>query len=718
MEMKEKETKDTLMGDILIFAGTTEGRRLSALLAASGIPHTVCVATEYGESVLEKNPLVQVHQGRMDCGEMCSFFRAGGFRLLIDATHPYAREVTGNIRKAAQEADIPCLRLMREEEKEKPAGNVRYFDSHAACADALLSFSGNILLTTGSKELESYCISEALKRRLFVRVLPSVESILACGRQGITGRQILAMQGPFSAEMNEALIRQYEIACLVTKDSGRAGGFAEKLKAAEHTGIAAFVIGRPKEAEGLSFSEICRKLEGFFDRRLTPAGCMEIVLAGAGMGHPDGITGEVRKAIEESDLIMGAPRLLAAIDGGPGGSAVDQTGFFSSPGRFSSGPEKKPFYRAEQIIPFLEELQAEESPLGEGRITILFSGDSGFYSGCGALYRALKRETDAGRLRASLRILPGISSVSFLASWVGESYEDAAILSMHGRRLTNLTERIHGEAKTFLLTSGLADIRALGHNLLKAGLSGCEVIAGFQLGSPEQEVRSLTPEECCGLEKEGLYTCLIRNPSPRPRLLAPGLPDDSFIRDRVPMTKEEIRQVSICKLRLFKGAVLYDIGSGTGSVSVEAARLSGDIQVYAVEQKEEAADLTEQNRAKFQLDNLTVINGRAPEALSELPAATHAFIGGSSGGLLEILDVLYRINPRMRVVINAVSLETVSLLQEALRRYPAEHDELIQLQTSRAEQVGNYHLMKAGNPVWICAFDWRTGNHATGNDNL
>ena len=173
------------------------------------------------------------------------------------------------------------------------------------------------------------------------------------------------------------------------------------------------------------------------------------------------------------------------------------------------------------------------------------------------------------------------------------------------------------------------------------------------------------------------------------------------------MTKEEVREVSICKLHLHREAVVYDIGSGTGSIAVEMAALSDEIQVYAIEQKKEAVSLIAQNKEKFQLDNLTVVETRAPEGLSELPKATHALIGGSGGNLKEILQTLYDANPTMRVVMHAISMETICEMKEVISMYPIENEEMVQIQVSRTKKAGWYHLMQAENPIWICAFDFR-----------
>ena len=683
------------MKKILLFAGTTEGRKLSALLAAAGVCHTVCVATEYGEIVLKQHPLVTVHQGRLDQGGIRDLIRTESFDIVIDATHPYAECVTRHIKGAVEDLRaagmaVPYLRLLREGDSDtenhvRQSGRVVYFETKEACARALEGTEGNILLTTGSKDLSTYCASEAVKRRLYVRVLPGLESLAICMEQGIYGKQIIAMQGPFTVEMNAAIIRQYQISHLVTKESGVSGGYYEKWKAAEQTGTQVVVIGRPEEKEGYSFSEVCRELEKICGKTLSTKTPMEITLAGVGMGHKNCLTKEVEKAIGEADILLGAERLLA---------------------NFRFGSEKHPFYLAEQIIPFLREVQGRNIFMEAKKIVVLFSGDSGFYSGCRSLHTALEQEIREKRLEAYMRIMPGISSVAYLASCCGESYQDAAVYSIHGKKLRNLVRRIKYIPKTFLLTSGVKDMNLLGKKLMEAGMTECEIVTGYQLSYEDQRIDHYTPEECCGLCEEGLYTCLVKNSHVEKRRLTQGVPDEEFIRDKVPMTKEEVREVSICKLHLQENAVVYDIGSGTGSIAVEIAGLSDEIQVYAVEQKPEAVSLIRQNKEKFMLENIAVIEAAAPEGLADLPVATHAFVGGSGGRLKEILAALRQINPRMRVVINAVTLETICEAKEIIAAGKTAGMEMIQLQVSRAEKAGNYHLMRAGNPVWICAFDF------------
>lgn len=174
-----------------------------------------------------------------------------------------------------------------------------------------------------------------------------------------------------------------------------------------------------------------------------------------------------------------------------------------------------------------KDVEVSEIVTGQ-KVVVLFSGDSGFYSGAASMYRALQEEISAGRLQASVRILSGISSVAYLAACIGESYQDAAVYSMHGKELLNLAERIRNSEKTFLLMSGVSDVQRLGEILDRAGLESCRIYAGYQLSYPEQEILELTPKECLALQKEGLYTCFIKNPSAAGKRLTHGRADTEF----------------------------------------------------------------------------------------------------------------------------------------------------------------------------------------------
>ena len=692
------------MKEILIFAGTTEGRKLSECLSKADILHTVCVATEYGEIVLTENACAHVHRGRMDVEEMSAFISDGQFSAVVDATHPYAQVVTENIRNAMKGMDIPYIRLKRETDDSYDYDKIRSFECNEDCAEALLQINGNILLTTGSKELSVYCGYESLKDRLYVRVLPGLESLSLCNENGIMGKHILALQGPFTVDMNEAVLRQYDISCLVTKKSGRAGGYIEKLEAAKRLDIPVYVVERANVEENASntrntnggdnrgkaysFRETCELLNNICHKQINAQNKLNITLAGVGMGSQASLTKEVEQAIKEADIILGAKRMIDI---------------------YEPRLEKKPYYMAGDIIPYLKKLQGDDTFYEDKNVVILFSGDSGFYSGCQSLYRSLRAETESGVLDADISIMPGISSIAYLAACTGESYQDAEICSIHGRKQANLADIIRHNSKTFMLMSGVNDVNSLGQLLLDAGLNQCIVIAGYELSYENQEIMALTPIECVKLKKEGLYTCLIKNPNAGDRRLTHGKADSEFVRDKVPMTKEEVREVSICKLRLTDKALVYDIGSGTGSIAMEMAGLSPDLKVYAIERKPEAVALIKKNKEKFKLDNIEVIEAEAPEGLDELPKPTHVFIGGSGGNLNEILNTLYSMNDSMRIVITAVSLETIAQIKEILSAYPIANEDIVELQVNRSKVIGKYHMMQAENPVWICSFDFREG---------
>lgn len=682
------------MKKVLIFSGTTEGRKLAAALSQAGIPAVVCVATEYGQEVMPKLCGITVHQGRMDTVEMRSFMMEGAFLAVVDATHPFATEVSKNIRGSAGETGLPYFRLKRETKEADPVstgeGRQLWFPDSRACAEALRAEmqkgrTGNILLTTGSKELSVYCADPKIKKHLYVRVLPGLESLSLCKKQELEGRQILALQGPFSEEMNLAFIHAYDILYLVTKESGITGGFPEKAAAAARAGITLCVIGNPEKEEGMTFLTVCRRLEELTGISIPVHNELKIVLAGAGMGGKATLTAETEWAIASADYLFGAKRLLA--------------GYWGRKKVF-------PYYLAKDIIPVLSDALFEAA--GETlQAVILFSGDSGFYSGCEKLYQKLMEWKKEREEKISISIQPGISSVSYFAAACGVNWQDAKIVSIHGKGgrsnwEAQVLEAVRYHEKTFLLVSGAKDVREVGSVLREAELLDCTVKVGYQLSYPKEQILTLTPEECEKVDAEGLYICMVGNKSCEKRYLAPEKADSAFIRGKVPMTKEEVREVVIAKLHLTKDAIVYDIGSGTGSIAVEAAARSAGIRVFAVEQKEEAVELIYRNRAKFQVKNITVIHGKAPEALEGLIAPTHAFIGGSSGNLCEIVKLLVEKNPHIRIVITAISLETISELTELLKEIEVTQPEVVALQVSRAKAVGNYHLMQAENAVYVC----------------
>lgn len=686
------------MRRILIFSGTSDGRQLAETLAAAGVPGLVCVATEYGREVMPTLSGMEVRQGRMDRAQIRQFLAGEDFLALVDATHPFAVVVSENLRACADEAGLPYLRLQRASEGIGDDGDgVSLFSTPEECRAALERTQGNVLLTTGSKDLATYCDSEAMRERLFVRVLPSEESIGLARAQGLSGKQIIAMQGPFSREMNVALLRQCHASYMVTKESGSAGGFPEKVAAAKEAGVGLFVIGNPERQEGWDIQTLCQKLTELTGISIhapaLPSFCISLV--GIGMGNLDTLTVKGKELIGEADGLFGAERLLACVEAWGIGNPKAL--------RF-------PYYLAKDVIPELERM--EET--GATRAVLLFSGDSGFYSGCQNMIRQLKEWKESRDREISVQVYPGISCVSQFAASCGLSWNDGRILSIHGKGdrsqwETELLGALKRERKLFLLVSGVEDVRTVGAILEESGLRNRRILVGRQLSYEEESIREYTAEECQQLTRQGLYVMAILCDHPEPRRLCPQRKDSDFLRGKVPMTKEEVRQLVVCKLHLTDQSMVYDVGSGTGSVAMEIASQSDGIMVYAIEQREEGIELIRRNAEQFQLTNVIPVPGRAPECLASLPVPTHAFLGGTGGDLREILAVLYKKNPTMRVVLTTVTMETLSLLTSLRTQFPIEDQELIQVQVSREKELGSYHLMQAENPIFLFSFQFGSG---------
>ena len=239
----------------LLFGGTGEGRALAEWMLARGLDATVCVATEYGETLLPEG--MKVHVGRLDADGRAALM-ADGYTLVIDATHPYAVEVTENIRAASERTGLPYLRLLRQSDGEDLCHKA---ENMTVAAEMLERLPGNVLLTTGSKELDHFA-RPGLRERCFPRVLPMADSLERCLALGFPPRNIICMQGPFTREMNVATLHQFHIDTLVTKDTGGYGGFRAKAEAAKEAGCALLVVERPRNETGLTLEEIQRRLLG------------------------------------------------------------------------------------------------------------------------------------------------------------------------------------------------------------------------------------------------------------------------------------------------------------------------------------------------------------------------------------------------------------------------------------------------------------------------
>ena len=297
-----------------------------------------------------------------------------------------------------------------------------------------------------------------------------------------------------------------------------------------------------------------------------------------------------------------------------------------------------------------------------------------------------------------------MSSLSYLCARLRTSYEDVRVVSLHGRQ-HNILPEVRATSRLFALVSGERGINDLCRTLTEGDLGHVSVYVGQRLGYPDERIVRGTAAELTDGVYAPLSVALIENPHPD-AVVTPGLPDVAFLRSAegmpvVPMTKSEVRAVCLSKLRLTERSVCWDIGAGTGSVSVEMALQAKQGLVCAVERREDAAALLGQNRNRFALENLQVVCGSAPEACVGLPAPTHAFIGGSAGNMHEIVALLLAKNPHVRIVATAVSLESVVELTDCLTAFPFAETEVVSLQAARDRKAGSYHLMSGQNPIYI-----------------
>lgn len=671
----------------LIFAGTSEGRKLAEYLNERQIPACVCVATEYGEELMDEMPFIHVRSGRMSAEEMKSLILDISPQAVVDATHPYADVVTKNIKTACKTAQVEYLRLLRAASDLDQLPGIVAFPDCSSAAKWLDSQSGNVFLTTGMKELPVFADAIADRERIYARVLLQEGIFDEMERSGLSKKQMICMQGPFTRELNTAMLKQVKASFLVTKESGTAGGFLEKVEAARDAGAVCVVIRRPSAEEGYSLEEIEKILtvQTEDDRQkkenAVPAesgleaqpshSIRTVTLLGIGMGDIDNMTVEAVKACEQADCIIGAERMLKTLS------------YFGKP--------MVSMYRSEEIAAYVE------THPEYGNIVVGLSGDVGFYSGAKRLTEALKN--------VDVHLLCGISSVVYFASKLQTSWEDMILVSSHGRD-QNVIGAVLANPKVFTLASDAKSIRELAEQLVSYGLGNVKMSVGADLSYTTEFIGNGCAEDFLDFNEAGICVALLENEKANRHVVTHGISDEQFIRGKAPMTKEEVRSISISKLRLTRDAVVYDVGAGTGSVSVECARIAQHGRVYAIERKEDAIALMEENKCKFGASNLNIVPGNAPEALKELPAPTHAFIGGSGGNLKEIIELLLEKNPAVRIVINCITLETVSEAMELLKELNPEDLDICCANIAKSKSLAGYHMMMGQNPVYIISLQF------------
>ena len=659
------------MNDVILFAGTTEGREISEACRGKNLTLHVSTATEYGETLIEAAENIRVMHGRKDAAEIGVLIRETSAELVIDATHPYAAEVTKTLQEVCREQGTGYIRVLRKEEHADTERCVFVADTDEAVA-FLNSTEGNVLLTVGSKELPRYTEVKDFQERLYARILSLPGGVQRAADLGFTGRHLICMQGPFSEELNTGMLRSVDARYLVTKDTGAAGGFPEKIRAANALGVTPVVIRRPMEELGVSVRECLEILGKRFG--FSPDPGKQLTILGTGTGSAGSLTLEGEKACQEAELVIGAKRLTEALS------------------RF--GKETRNAVLPGEIAKIISESSVR-------KIVVAMSGDTGFYSGTRKLLPLLAEYHPT--------VLPGISSIAAFSARTGISWDDALLASAHGRDC-NYIAKVQRNPKVILLSGGEGGVSRILHTLCEYGLGSVKVTVGENLGYDTEKISAGTAESLKDRDFESLAILLLENPEAAARPLTQGRPDEDFLRSDVPMTKQEVRAVTLSKLRLPKSGVLWDVGAGTGSVSLEMAECCEDGTVYAIERKEEACRLIEDNMRHLGVTNVQVVYGKAPDCLEDLPAPSHVFVGGSSGNLREILETVLRKNPSARIVLNTVTAETFAEAVTVMKTLPVRNPEIVQVNISRGRKVGGYQMMTAQNPVSVISFDGGTEN--------
>jgi len=654
------------MSGIFIFSGTSEGRSISKQLAEAGADVHVRVATEYGAEVMGYDENIDVKVGSCGGAEgIANVIRESGYDTVIDATHPYALNITEHIKQACEATGAFYIRLKRSE-SDTDSDRIVKVSSVQEAVDYLKDKEGNILASTGSKDIALYTQIPDYKERVTARVLSTMESVQKCAEYGFSGKNLICAQGPFSEDTNYATLKQIDAKYIVTKDSGTAGGYEDKVRAAMRAGATVVLVERPKE-EGHTYDEVVSILEqrlGLKMEKATDSAKRIVNVIGIGMGG-DGLTMTAKQRIDASDLIVGAKRMVESV---------------------AYGKDVLEEYRSDEIIDYLNKNPKYRN------ISVLMSGDIGFYSGAKKLLDMLDRN------EFDVHTEPGISSAVYLCSKIGTSWQDVYMTSAHGRE-ANLVglSRIH--SKVFTLLSEEESVHEMAKQFKDYGMD-VKITVGQDFGYETEKVFTGTPDEILSQSFGKLCVALIQNDSPVTSN-AISIPDEEFTRGDAPMTKSEVRALSVAKLKLSDDSIIYDIGAGTGSVSIEMALVAVNGKVYAIEKEDVAADLIEVNKIKFKTPNVQVIRGLAPEAMADLPAPTHAFIGGSSGNLKDIVGCLLKKNPDIRIVINSVTIETLEETTQVIREFGLVEEDISCINVSKARKLGKYHLMTAQNPVYI-----------------
>ena len=411
----------------------------------------------------------------------------------------------------------------------------------------------------------------------------------------------------------------------------------------------------------------------------------KVTIIGAGPGNPDLLSRAALDAIDIADVVIGAHRALAGIDVPPDVVRCE-------------------LVKTADIVAALTDAASWQ------RAVVVMTGDVGLFSGARRLVEAL-----SGDAQVDVRVIPGISSASYLAARLARPWQDWRFASAHGVACDIVAEAERA-GELFLATSGGEDPSRLSGELVQAGFGDARVTVAERLSYPDERITCATASEIAGQTFDDLNVMLIefaggagsaagpsasRAASSRWPYASSGIPDELFIRGDVPMTKQEVRAVALAKLRLTATDTVWDVGAGTGSVSIEAALVARAGSVWAVERNAAGVRLIRENADAFGCGNVHAVPGVAPEALAKLPVPDAVFVGGSAGELPSIVEAALDKNSQVRLCVPCVTVETLTEACALLSGSRFKGFEACQVSAARAEAVGSHHLMKAQNPVFL-----------------
>lgn len=409
----------------------------------------------------------------------------------------------------------------------------------------------------------------------------------------------------------------------------------------------------------------------------------KVMIIGAGPGNPDLLSRAALDAIDIADVVIGAHRALVGIDVPPDVVRCE-------------------LVKTADIVAALTDAASWQ------RAVVVMTGDVGLFSGARRLVEAL-----SGDAQLDVRVIPGISSASYLAARLARPWQDWRFASAHGVACDIVAEAEHA-GELFLATSGGEDPSRLSGELVQAGFGDARVTVAERLSYPDERITCATASEIAGQTFDDLNVMLIefagcvgspagasRAANSRWPYASSGIPDELFIRGDVPMTKQEVRAVALAKLRLTATDTVWDVGAGTGSVSIEAALVARAGSVWAVERNAAGVRLIRENADAFGCGNVHAVPGVAPEALAKLPVPDAVFVGGSAGELPSIVEAALEKNSQVRLCVPCVTVETLTEACALLSGSRFKGFEACQVSAARAEAVGSHHLMKAQNPVFL-----------------